>query len=87
MSPLCIANSLAQTSSDGGAFAAFGALWLVFAVLGLALTAFWVWMLVDLLGSSLPTNEKLLWAVVMLVVPVIGSILYFVMKRGKGPAV
>ena len=44
-------------------------------------------MLVDLLGSSLPTNEKLLWAVVMLVVPLIGSILYFVMKRGKGPAV
>ena len=40
MPHLSHANALAQTSSDAAPFAAFGALWLVFAVVGLALTAF-----------------------------------------------
>ena len=71
-----------QTLADGeGLFAGMGALIVVFWVLGIALTIFWIWMLVDCLGSSLPSTEKLIWVVVMVVVPVIGSILYFFMKR------
>ena len=72
-----------QNNSGAGLFAGLGALMIVFWVLGIALTIFWIWMLVDCLTSAMPTNEKILWAIVMLIVPVIGSLIYFFVKRGN----
>jgi len=70
-----------------------GILGLFVLLLTIALFVFWIWMLVDCLTSAMPTNEKILWAVVMLVVPLVGSLIYFFVKRGPrggthaGPAV
>ena len=75
-----LVSPLAQEDATG-LFAGLGGLMIVFWVFALLLTAFWIWMLVDCLTSAMPTNEKILWALVMLIVPLIGSILYFFVKR------
>jgi ABC-type multidrug transport system fused ATPase/permease subunit len=73
-----------QTSSGAGGAAAFGIVWLLFAVLAIACTVFWIWMLIDCLTSNLPTNEKILWVVVIALVNVLGALIYFFVARGKG---
>lgn len=75
------ASALAQTS-DAGVFAGLGAMMILVWVIGGLLTIFWLWMLVDCLTGPMPTNEKILWAIVMLVVPFVGSLIYFFVKRG-----
>ena len=42
-----------------------------------------VYTLLDLLKSKLPTNTKLLWLIVILIAPILGSIIYFVVGRNK----
>ena len=82
MSPLFTA--LAQSNSgDSGGFVIGGAIFIVVLVVGVAAFAFWIWMLVDLLQSSRPTNEKILWAVVMLFAGIVGSIIYLIVARGS----
>ena len=86
MSTLLQPVSALLAANDGGAglFAGLGAFMIVIWIVGIAATIFWIWMLIDCLTSAMPTNEKLLWAVVMLIVPVIGSLIYFFVKRGHG---
>ena len=74
---------LAQTTTGNGGFALGGAFFLVAIVVSIACFAFWLWMLIDLLQSSKPTNEKILWAVVMVFVGVIGSLIYFLVARSS----
>ena len=54
----------------------FGLIWLLCAI-------FWLWMLIDLLISRHSTGTKILWVILMLFLPVLGSILYFFLARGK----
>lgn len=42
-----------------------------------------VFTLIDLLRSSLPTNTKLLWLIVILLAPVLGSLIYLLLGRNK----
>lgn len=42
-----------------------------------------VYTLLDLLKSKLPINTKLLWLIVILIAPILGSIIYFVAGRNK----
>jgi len=49
----------------------FGILWVVLIV----------YTLMDLLKSDKPTNTKLLWLIVILIAPILGSVLYFVLGR------
>ena len=46
-------------------------------------SAFWVWMLVDALTSTLPSTEKLIWVLVILFTHLLGAILYFAIARGS----
>lgn len=40
--------------------------------------------LVDIMKSSLQSNDKLLWVLIVILVPVFGAIIYFIMgKRRK----
>ena len=43
---------------------------------------FWIWMLIDCLTSSLAPTEKLIWALVIVFLHVLGAILYFAIARG-----
>lgn len=52
----------------------------IFAIIWMILI---VYALLDLFRSSLPQNTKLLWLIVILLAPVIGSVIYLVWGRNQ----
>jgi hypothetical protein len=68
--------------ADGTVVAGFGGFAVVMLILALALSVFWLWMLIDCLSSNLPSSEKLLWALLIFFTHILGAILYYVMVRG-----
>lgn len=91
MSPLAtLASTLAQASdnvngsSGAGLFAGVG---LIFLLLALVASVFWIWMLIDCLTSNLPSTEKLVWALVIFFFHLLGAIVYFFVARGNRSAV
>jgi hypothetical protein len=71
-------------ASDGAVVAGFGVVWLTFLIVGLLLSVFWIWMLVDCLTSSLPSTEKLIWVLVIFFLHILGALLYYFMARQGG---
>jgi len=53
------------------------------ALLGLVIVILDIIAIVDAVKSSMPTGQKVLWIILVLVLPVIGMVLYFVMGRKK----
>ncbi len=53
---------------------------LAFLFVGL-LVVMWAWALVDCLQGNFGGNDKVVWVLVIILVPLIGSILYFVIGR------
>jgi hypothetical protein len=49
----------------------FGILWAILVI----------YTLIDLLKSNMPTNTKLLWLILILIAPILGSIIYFVLGK------
>ncbi|WP_322550930.1 PLD nuclease N-terminal domain-containing protein [Flavobacterium psychraquaticum] len=43
----------------------------------------WVFCLIDILKSNFEGNDKLIWTLVILFLPVLGALLYFVIGRKK----
>jgi hypothetical protein len=52
-------------------------------IISIAIVAFWIWMLIDCLTKE-PTgsNEKVLWAVLIVVLGCFGAAAYFIFRRG-----
>ena len=61
-------------------YQAMGAIFFLFYI---ACFIFWLWMLIDLLTSGSSTGTKILWVILMLFLPLLGSILYFFLARKK----
>ena len=55
----------------------------IFFLFYIACFIFWLWMLIDLLISGSSTGTKILWVILMLFLPLLGSILYFFLARKK----
>jgi hypothetical protein len=68
-------------NAAGGFLGGLLALGLVFWLIALAATVFWVWMMVDVLTSNLSANEKILWFLVVFFLHVIGAVIYLVVGR------
>ena len=50
----------------------------LFVLLGFLLFAIWVWTIIDIIKSDFSNqNDKLLWAVMVILLPLIGTILYY----------
>ena len=47
-------------------------------ILGLIVLVLDIWAIVSILGSSVSTGKKVLWTLLVLVLPVIGFIIWFV---------
>ena len=64
----------------------FGLLvWLFMAALSLALFAFWLWMLIHAItNKGLRDVEKIVWVIVIIFLPFLGSLIYFFIGRPKG---
>lgn len=59
-------------------------LFLVFGLIGLVLTAFVIWMIVD--AARRPMENKALWIILMVIFGIIPAVIYFFMvKRKLGP--
>jgi len=52
-------------------------------LLGLAVLVLDIIAIVDCLKSSAPTGKKLLWVLLILILPVVGMILYFLLGKQK----
>jgi hypothetical protein len=53
-------------------------------LIGLLLTVFWIWMLVDsLTNKGLSDTEKLVFVLLVVFLPFIGSLIYFFVGRPK----
>ena len=68
---------LAQ-SDAGRALVGGGVLFLVIALIA---SVVWIWALIDCLTSGMPTNEKVLWVLVIFFLHLLGAILYFAIGR------
>jgi hypothetical protein len=68
---------------DTGWFAGLGALGLVFMLIGLLLTVFWLWMLVSALMNEPTTGEKLLWFLVIFLLHFLGALIYYFMRHSS----
>jgi len=43
----------------------------------------WIYSLIDILKNSFEKNDKIIWALVVLLVPILGSILYILIGRKR----
>lgn len=77
MSPLLLAALFAQLEQFFGLIC-FG----FFGLLALASVVFWVWMLIDCLTNE-PSegNDKVIWALVILLLHALGALLYYFVRR------
>jgi hypothetical protein len=58
---------------------------LAVAAIGLAFFAFWLWMLIHALTNKrLRDLEKILWVIVIIFLPFLGSLIYFFIGRPRG---
>ena len=67
---------------------AMSAMFIIFLVfmlsIVLASTVLWIWMLIDCLNNKeLDSNEKLVWALIIVFTQLIGAIIYFFVGRKK----
>ncbi len=54
----------------------------IFPLIGLALTAFWIWMLVDCaVNEPSEGNDKIVWMLVIIFTYFIGALIYFFVRR------
>ena len=54
---------------------------LIFWVLAIAATVFWVWMLIDALTEERTTEQKLLWFLVVFLLHFVGALVYFIVRK------
>jgi membrane protein DedA with SNARE-associated domain len=51
-------------------------------LISLAVTIFWLWMLTDCASNeSSEGNDKLIWVLIILFVPLFGSVIYYFIRR------
>jgi hypothetical protein len=51
---------------------------------GLLALIFFIWMLVDCIqNTGLDSTKKIIWVLVILLVPIIGPLIYYFVGRGK----
>ena len=63
-----------------GAF--FGLIFFVISLIGFV---FWVWMLIHAItNKGLTDGEKIVWVLVIIFLPLLGSIIYFFVGKSKG---
>ena len=83
MNPLILlAQAEPDVATGFGLFAGMGAaMMIVMLILTLACAAFILWMLVDALANEPDPMQKLVWAVVIFLFPLIGAIVYFAVRK------
>ena len=64
-------------------FLIFGGLGLFGVLIGLLLSLFWLWMLVDAItNTAIVGTEKIVWVLVIIFTHFLGALIYFLVARG-----
>lgn len=50
-------------------------------ILGLVVLVLDIWAIVDILKSAMPSGKKILWVLLVILLPVIGLVLYFLIGK------
>ncbi len=73
-----------MNDNGAGALLAGGGMLLVFAIIAIAVLAFWIWALVDAIKNPrLTDNERLIWIIVILLTSWVGALIYLIVGRKK----
>lgn len=56
---------------------------MLYTILGIIHLVLWIIAVIEIIGSSKPALQKLLWILVVLFLPLIGLIIYYLIGRGK----
>lgn len=60
---------------------------LIFFVIGLLATAFWIWMLIDCATKEPGQgNDKVVWVIIIVFTQIIGALIYYFVRRPKRKA-
>jgi sterol desaturase/sphingolipid hydroxylase (fatty acid hydroxylase superfamily) len=80
----CAAQPSVQgESAMEGLFAVGGIVLVIFLVLAIATSIFWIWMLIDALTNEPTTEQKLLWFLVIFFLHFLGALIYFFVRRSS----
>jgi len=61
--------------------------WLLGVALGLAIFAFWIWMLINAItNKALSTGERIVWVLVVVFLNFLGALIYFFVGRSRSEA-
>lgn len=73
-----------MNDNDAGALLVGGGMMLVFAIIGIAVLAFWIWALIDAIKNPrLTDNERIIWIIVILLTSWLGALIYLFVGRKK----
>lgn len=62
------------------------AVWVILGLVSLVGTALWIWILVDcVVNEPNQGNDKVVWLLLIILLPFIGSLLYFFIRRPQRP--
>jgi len=83
---LTLSTLLALTASgcSGEGIVVFGVGLGIFGIiLAVILVVLVIWAIVDIIQKPYPMSKKLLWAIIIFLIPYIGAILYFLLERNQ----
>lgn len=73
-----------MNDNGAGALLLGGGMMLVFAIIGIAVLAFWIWALIDAIKNPrLTDNERIIWIIVILLTSWLGALIYLIVGRKK----
>ena len=73
-----------MNDNGAGALLLGGGMMLVFAIIGIAVLAFWIWALIDAIKNPrLTDNERIIWIIVILLTSWLGALIYLFVGRKK----
>ncbi len=73
---------LLATLADTGVAPLFGGVFIVFILLAILASIFWLWMLVDAIMNEQGT-DKIIWFLVIFFLHLLGALIYFFVRRGQ----
>ena len=75
------AQAAPNAGDAAGLFGGAMAMVVLFWIIGIAATIFWLWMLVDALANEPTTEQKILWFLVIFFLHFIGAFIYLLVRR------
>ncbi|HJT32084.1 MAG TPA: PLD nuclease N-terminal domain-containing protein [Pirellulales bacterium] len=76
------AQAAPDVNNAAGLFGGAMVLVVLFWIVGIAATVFWLWMMIDALTNEPTTERKILWFLVIFFLHFIGAFIYLLMGRG-----